>query len=286
MNLPFVKIRETILCFEIATPSISPVLHTHDSYEFFFCLSGGGEQRTEKKSYPMKKGAFFMYGPFIPHACCPNEKTGCMGLVINLHPEFFSSMLAGDKESRLILEGLFKYSVDTNNRLPLADSTVQAIGRVFKNMVSESRRKIAGFECALKIGMQEILLLLLRDAEMSGVLDKIFAPVRSDDRIKDVLEYLTTHYVDPITIEQAANLACMSRSHFHAVFKKTTGKTLVHYLNEVRTEAAARLLSEKDTPVSRVGLDCGFPCASHFYYVFKSITGKTPREFRGWAGLK
>ncbi len=101
-----------------------------------------------------------------------------------------------------------------------------------------------------------------------------------EERLKDVLHFLSHHFSEPLTVEEIAKMACLSRSHFHAIFKKSTGLTLMQYLNKLRISAAAQFLTKTDRAISSIAYDCGFSCISHFYSIFKAELKMSPREFR------
>ena len=82
-----------------------------------------------------------------------------------------------------------------------------------------------------------------------------------------------------INVEQIAKFADLSRSHFHAVFNKTTGKTLIKHLNEVRVRKAVGLLMDSEMGLDEISSSCGFTSLSHFYLVFRKETGKRPGDF-------
>jgi transcriptional regulator GlxA family with amidase domain len=77
-----------------------------------------------------------------------------------------------------------------------------------------------------------------------------------------------------------AERAGLSRSHFHAAFKKATGVTLMDHVARLRFGRAARMLANSDQPVVDVCFACGFPSMSRFYEVFKRFSGTSPAAYR------
>jgi AraC-like DNA-binding protein len=116
------------------------------------------------------------------------------------------------------------------------------------------------------------------------------ADLSGQGKIKMVFEYVLSHYNEPITLENMASVANMSRESFCRYFKAKTKKTFVSFLMEVRISNACRLLAEQDKNVSEISYLCGYNHVSHFNNQFKSITGKTPleykKEYRGVAEVK
>ena len=63
-------------------------------------------------------------------------------------------------------------------------------------------------------------------------------------------------------------------------FKAATGTTLIDYLQNLRVEAAKRLLESGRTPVDEISTAVGYSDASFFRSLFKRRTGLTPGQYR------
>jgi AraC-like DNA-binding protein len=72
----------------------------------------------------------------------------------------------------------------------------------------------------------------------------------------------------------------MSRAYFSHVFRQRTGLSPAHFLAEVRTDEAARLLRDTDQPVKAIAAACGFVDVSHFTKTFRRLQHQTPASFR------
>ncbi|MEF3308095.1 response regulator [Paenibacillus sp. GYB004] len=103
--------------------------------------------------------------------------------------------------------------------------------------------------------------------------------------IQKVCGFIQTQYFQNITLEQMAQMAHLSISHFSAVFKQETGQSLIHYLNEVRIQKSKQLLLEPDIKIYQVAELVGYTSMSYFNRMFKKTVGKTPAEYRKIMGL-
>jgi AraC family transcriptional regulator len=94
-----------------------------------------------------------------------------------------------------------------------------------------------------------------------------------------VVGYVDRHLTEPLTIDQLADEAGVSRFHFCRVFKKALGMSPISFLTLMRIERAKVLLG-RNIPVSAVALKVGFNDLSNFNRQFKTITGLTPTAYR------
>ena len=102
-------------------------------------------------------------------------------------------------------------------------------------------------------------------------------------RLEDIqraITYIHGHLTEPLTLEEIARAANMSRSHLSTQFKSVTGLPPYSYLLLKRIECAVTLLRESDMPILTVAQECGFDNLANFNKTFKHITGMTPRDYR------
>ena len=97
-------------------------------------------------------------------------------------------------------------------------------------------------------------------------------------RIKSVMIYMRTHLADPITLDEIADHAGVSKYHLSREFKLFTGTTIFDSLNILRCKEARHMLAAGST-VSEAARACGFENLSYFSRAFKKYTGKLPSEY-------
>jgi AraC family transcriptional regulator of adaptative response/methylated-DNA-[protein]-cysteine methyltransferase len=106
------------------------------------------------------------------------------------------------------------------------------------------------------------------------------------ERIREVCRYIERHSAEPLTIEQLASLASMSRFHFARSFRAVTGVTPKEYVNGVRTRALKQGLRESGG-VDAAIYDAGYGSSSRVYEHAAKRLGMTPGEYRrGGAGVE
>jgi AraC-like DNA-binding protein len=88
------------------------------------------------------------------------------------------------------------------------------------------------------------------------------------------------NYTKNPTLEEVAEIACMSPTAFCRFFKSHTNKTYIQFLNEVRIGNACNLLINNDLSISEICYMTGFNNTAHFNNQFRKILGVTPSEYK------
>jgi sigma-54 dependent transcriptional regulator, acetoin dehydrogenase operon transcriptional activator AcoR len=99
-------------------------------------------------------------------------------------------------------------------------------------------------------------------------------------KLRRVMAHVDARLGGPISLDDLANVAGVSRFHFHRQFRKSVGVTPREYVLRARIERAKGLLTESDLTVGEVSGAVGFADQSHFSNIFRRLTAMTPRSFR------
>jgi AraC-like DNA-binding protein len=93
-------------------------------------------------------------------------------------------------------------------------------------------------------------------------------------------DHADRHYAEPLDLEQLADVAGLSKYHFHRLFAATYGCTPAAYLSERRIERAQDLLRATNLTVTEVCHAVGFSSLGSFSSTFRRIVGQSPSEFQ------
>jgi len=128
-------------------------------------------------------------------------------------------------------------------------------------------------------GLIAVLGLLLRRAE--GCVDPTgdAIPAR-DGRIDRVVDYIESYLHSDISLEDLAQVACLSSFHFLRTFKAAMGTTPLRYVSDRRIARAQALLRETRSTMSEVAHLCGFSDQARFATTFRRHCGVTPSAWR------
>ncbi|MBY0610986.1 MAG: AraC family transcriptional regulator [Beijerinckiaceae bacterium] len=99
-------------------------------------------------------------------------------------------------------------------------------------------------------------------------------------RLKRAVDYIDDNLDGSVTLADVSAAAGLTRMHFAAQFKASTGLRPHEYLLRRRVEKAQQLLATRNASVVDVALSVGFESQSHFTTVFKRFVGKPPHAWR------
>ncbi|NOD75674.1 MULTISPECIES: GyrI-like domain-containing protein [unclassified Ruegeria] len=105
-------------------------------------------------------------------------------------------------------------------------------------------------------------------------------PTSYEDRVLRVLAYIHDNPAGDLSLDALADVAAMSRFHWHRVFRALTGETCAQAVRRVRLHRAATWLVQSDKAISDIALSVGYPNPSSFARAFSEAYGSSPAAFR------
>ncbi len=107
-----------------------------------------------------------------------------------------------------------------------------------------------------------------------------FRKEHSDPQILEAQQWLETNHGEQVDIDRLARDCGMSRRSFERRFKTATGEAPLIYLQQLRVEAAKRLLETAPHSFNEIAYQLGYEDSSFFRKVFKRHAGLLPGEYR------
>lgn len=94
------------------------------------------------------------------------------------------------------------------------------------------------------------------------------------------MEYIRSHYDEPLKRNELAESASLSINHFSFLFKQYSGYSPMQYITRVRLDNAKHMLRNSSLPISEIAQKVGFQDPLYFARVFAKETGFSPRAYR------
>ncbi|MBQ8510781.1 MAG: helix-turn-helix domain-containing protein [Clostridia bacterium] len=95
-----------------------------------------------------------------------------------------------------------------------------------------------------------------------------------------IVSFINANYMSPLSVPIIADYAHYSVSYINHIFKKTSGRSVSAYINEVRVRHAKELLTTTALPIKEIAARVGFDDTNYFASIFKKLTGVTPSGYR------
>jgi len=167
------------------------------------------------------------------------------------------------------------------NKIPASALTEVPVLELLLKIHQEIKGQEKYHRLAVKTLLMQILLAVARHY---GCLDSVpNVPGRrlaDVERLRGVLDFIRKNYQEKLTLEQVADVACMSPQYFCRFFKRVTGNSLTDYVLRLRIDRSMELLLSTDKSVTEIAYEVGFGGHSYFDRIFRRLIGVSPHEFR------
>lgn len=151
--------------------------------------------------------------------------------------------------------------------------------------------KKGGYEAA------QLIDRLIRDQEApyedivirpTGIVNRLSTDIYAteDKAILIALRYIHQNLSQKISVDDIVGQVPLSRRLVEVRFKNVTGKSIYHYIFDLRMERFAQLLLESKESVADIGMSVGFFDSKNLSRQFKQWKGCTPLEYRKRHELK
>lgn len=102
----------------------------------------------------------------------------------------------------------------------------------------------------------------------------------NDTRLLQVKRFIDARYAEEITLQDLADEAGMSASHFSSTFKKQFNSTPMDFVIHRRLEEACYLLGDHMLRIKEIAQRVGYEDEFHFSRLFKKKYGVSPKFYR------
>jgi len=250
--------------------------HAHEEYELHLVVETRGKAFVGDHIGDFKAGDLFMTGPNLPHNWITDEvwsePVEIRDMLIQFSHDSVEKLAEGFPEFSQVLQ-----------LLQLAQSGIyfEGFNPTFARGHMESIRDNTGAERIL--AFVRFLVRLNEHAEKKTLsVTKLIQPEGGSKhaRIAQVVDHITKHFRDAISVSQAARMANMTEITFSRNFQSITGHSFVDFVNRIRIGQACGMLYASDEQITSIAQEAGYKNLANFNRHFLKVRGMTPSEYR------
>ncbi len=253
-------------------------LHSHDHIELFIVLHGSAVHLVDGRQFYIRAGDVYVLG--VGHSHSFTRVSALTHYNIGFDPELLLA-LGGEVSSMEGFQRLFVLGPGVGRevshipKLQLSLADLRRAESIAEAVRVEHEKRTPGWEVAARVRFLELVVFLSRRyAEHTGEgVDGLL-------RLARAAAHIERHFAEPVSVGELAMLAGMSPGHFSRVFHRHYHASPGAYVQGLRIQYAAFLLTETERAVTRVAFDSGFVDSNYFSRQFRRFMGVSPREYR------
>ncbi|MEM6261893.1 MAG: Cache 3/Cache 2 fusion domain-containing protein [Bacteroidota bacterium] len=204
-------------------------------------------------------------------------------------PYYVDGKLAGMIYVGIKEENTLSYQLNLDpNVAPVFEEFAEFFCKNVKDLEGSIRRLVHFFtlnqasdqpSVIISQGIREIIGLLIQ-ARFRKMVAEAPEMENGEAQMESVTDFIRNNLTKTLSVEELADMACMSQSSFFRYFKNAYGQSPGEYILKERMKKAEELLQVPGKSVSDVCYEAGFSSPSYFIRIFKRAHGFTPKQFQ------
>ena len=250
--------------------------HWHPEFELAIVLSGSVEYQLDQQPFVLQKDD----GIFIASQTLHSARMLSPGSVIfniEFPTDLFNTVLTSSLYRKYFSPVMAQKSLGClfTRKTREGDQILSSMKRIHDTSVGQFTYELVCLEELLHI-WRNLLPLLQHSGQEPASADELIR----EHRMRKMVAFIQSHFNSPITIEDIAESASISRSECFRCFSIFGHTAPMEYVNRYRLQCAAQKLSDTSESIADVCYACGFSSTSYFGKAFRKAYGMTPSEFR------
>jgi AraC family transcriptional regulator len=125
-----------------------------------------------------------------------------------------------------------------------------------------------------------LLLTLFSQIEHSETLPNSERRGHGDAVVQEICALILSRFDQELPLDRVADTFGVSRRHATRIFRERTGFSIAEYHENVRMDAAVKLLTETDLAVSEIAMRVGYDSGSALARAVRRLLGCSPSAIR------
>lgn len=152
------------------------------------------------------------------------------------------------------------------------------INCLIKDIYRHMQEKKACYELSVQRNISSIFEFLSCNFDDLPKTEATRIQINNQIRLQKMLSYIYKNYAEPVTLEDIARAADVSRSEAGRCFQTYMGCSPIDALIQYRLQTAHQLLSERAQTLQQISYACGFNSVNYFSRQFKKRYGYAPSQ--------
>ena len=250
-------------------------LHWHEEMEIIYIKKGHGYVTLDFKQYKVSGSTIVLILPGQLHSIEQYDDLSMEyeNIIFNVN------MLlprTEDTSSTEFLRPLLNGKITVPSIFSIVSPHYEALSACIDACDKINETKPVGYDLFIKGKLFEFFYILSNRCRN----EKNPRTAKSLDKMRTILKYIETNYMQHISVAEVAAQVEFSESHFMRYFKENMNTSFIDYLREYRLTMAARLLIGSDATILSIAEEVGFDNLSYFNRAFKAHYGVTPSQYR------
>ena len=248
--------------------------HFHDFDKIVILLSGRVDYLVERAVCALRPWDILLIGHHVIHKALIDQSQPYERVILYLDRMYLDRAL-----SDAPLTDCFEQA-DKQGRYQLtpSDREKESLSGLLASLEQANDDHGFGAQTLRDTLLMQLLVLVNRIGRRGG--DAQQAPAAQyDPKIAHTLSYINENLHRPLTVDELAEQAYLSKYHFMRLFKAQTGSTVHAYVRQRRLLYAAQLI-RTGVSVNKAAIDSGFEEYSTFFRAFRECFGINPTQLR------
>ena len=252
-------------------------VHSHDFSELVVILEGSAIHVIEGREYPVSAGQVFLIHGNVSHGY--KDVNNIQYINVMFHPDQIVHLselkLLPGFQALFYIEPFYRKEMYFKGMLSLNESQLQRISAMFDVILEEHDNKPEGFRLMIRTYFTALIGMLSRYYQANSG--------RSENkalRIAEAVTYLEEYFLQPITLQELADMAYLSKRQFFRVFTRNYHTTPMDYIIRRRLDYSCTLLRNASLSILQVAMESGFRDQNYYARQFKKVFHCTPTEYR------